>query len=124
MKSVFAIPAFAPVREQRQHIALARRQLAVGTWPAPGAGAKVAHDAAAGDARAAPASRSGASGRGTVCQCSPGDGGTLGSKSIRCGPAGPVVFFFRTFAKLTHGRPLGVSDVRPPDFPTSNRQMP
>jgi hypothetical protein len=38
----------------------------------------------------------------------------LGSKSIMCGPAGPVVVFFSTLAKLTQGRPRDVVAFRRP----------
>jgi len=48
----------------------------------------------------------------------------LGSKRMRCGPAGLRVVFFWTFAKLTKGRPPAVAGVRPPCSPTSNSQMP
>jgi hypothetical protein len=58
-------------------------------------------------------------------QCSPGASGMLGSKSIMCGPAGPVVVFFRTLVKLTQARPSGFDGVRPPEcLSTSNRQIP
>jgi hypothetical protein len=38
----------------------------------------------------------------------------LGSKSIMCGPAGPVVVFFLTLAKLTQGRPRDVVAFKRP----------
>ncbi len=57
-------------------------------------------------------------------QCSPGSNGMLGSKSIMCGPAGPVVDCFSTSAKLTHGPASGSDEVRFPDSSMSNSQIP
>ena len=71
----------------------------------------------AGRARAGPSPRA-------VAQCSPGSSRMLGSKSIMCGPAGPVVVFFSTFSKLTQALPSDVDGVRPPPGSTSKSQMP
>jgi hypothetical protein len=48
----------------------------------------------------------------------------LGSKSIMCGPAGPLVAFLWTSVKLTQAPPVVVGVSAPERFATSNSQIP